>query len=159
MEEHSWFHVLVIGAVLIVASTPTVAQAVPAATDVPVSLVPTVKGHHGADISGLNSGNLIVTEGRERARITDVAPMQGGRAGLELFIMMDNAREMSYGTQVEDVGRFILAQPPTTKIGVAYMDVEGPKIVQGLTTDHSLAAQAVSPRWQGWRMGRVLIRR
>lgn len=144
MEKHSKFHVLMVVAALSVASTQTVAQAVPASTEVPVSLVLTLKRHHGADISGVNSGNLIVTEGRDRAKITDVLPLQGGRAGLELFIMMDDARAISYGTQVEDIRRFILAQPPTTKIGVVYMDMQGPKIVQDLTADHSLAAQAAT---------------
>lgn len=144
MEKHSRFHVLMLVAALSVASTQTVAQAVPASTAVPASLVLTVEGHHGGDISAVNSGNLVVTEGRERARITDVLPLQGGQAGLELFIMMDNALELSRGRQVEDIRRFILAQPPTTKIGVAYMDMQGPKIVQDLTADHSLAAQAVT---------------
>jgi len=144
MGKLSWFHVLTVAAVLSVTSTRTVAQAALASTEVPVSLVLTLKGHHGADISGLNSGNLIVTEGRDRARITDVAPFNGERGGLELFIMMDNGPELSHGTQVEDIRRFILAQPPTTKIGVAYMDMEGPKIVQDLTADHSLAAQALT---------------
>lgn len=144
MESHSKSHWLIVVAVLSVASTETVAQAVPASSEVPVSLVLTLKGHHGADISGVNSRNLIVTEGRDRAKITDVLPLVGGRAGLELFIMMDNAREISYGTQVEDIRRFIRAQPPTTKIGVVYMDMQGPKIVQDLTADHSLAAQAVT---------------
>jgi hypothetical protein len=144
MEKHSKFPGLIVVAVLSVACTQTAAQAVPASSEVPVSLVVTVIGHQGADISEVNSGNLIVSEGRDRAKITDVVPLQGARAGLELFIMMDNAREISYGTQVEDIRRFILARPPTTKIGVAYMDMEGPKIVQNLTVDHSLAAQALT---------------
>jgi hypothetical protein len=144
MEKHSESHVLIVVALLSVASIQTVAQAVPSSTEVPVSLVLTLKGHQGADISGVNSRNLTVTEGRDRARITDVLPLMGGRAGLELFIMMDDAREISYGTQVEDIRRFIRAQPPTTKIGVAYMDMQGPKIVQDLAADHSLAAQAVT---------------
>lgn len=144
MEKHSCSHALIVVAVLALASTQAAAQAAPASTEVPISLVLTLKASHGTSISGLNIGNLIVTEGRGHARITDVVPLQGSRAGLELFILMDNTREMSYGTQVEDIRRFILAQPATTKIGVAYMDVEGPKITQDLTADHSLAAQAVT---------------
>jgi hypothetical protein len=136
--------VLIVVAVLSVASTRTAAQAAPVSIEVPVSLVLTLRGNHGAGLSAVDSGNLIVTQGRDRAKITDLLPLRAGRAGLELFIMMDDAREISYGTQVADICRFILAQPPTTKIGIVYMDMEGPKIVQDLTADHSLAAQAVT---------------
>ena len=144
MKKLLKFHMLIGVAVLCVASTQTRAQTIPSSTEVPVSLVLTLQGQHGAGISGLNSGNLIVTAGRDRAKITDVLPLQDARAGLELFIMMDRAREISYGTQVKDLAHFILAQPPTTKIGIAYMDMQGPTIVQDLTTDHSRAAQAVT---------------
>ena len=137
------FHAWIVLAVLSISCTRALAQ-VPASSEVPVSLVVTLEGHHGTSISGVNTGNLIVTEGGDRAKVTDVLPLQADRAGLELFIMMDNAREISYGTQIEDIRRFILAQPPTTKIGVAYMDMQGPKIAQDLTADHALAAQALT---------------
>jgi hypothetical protein len=71
-------------------------------------------------------------------------PLQGTQAGLQLFVMMDNSGELSYGTQAEDIRHFILAQPPTTKIGIVYMDMQGPKIVQDLTANHALAARAVT---------------
>lgn len=144
MEKNSGFHLLIVVAMLCVAFTQAAAQAAPSTTGVPVSLVLTLRGHHPANMSALNSGNLIVTAGRDRAKVTDVLPLQAGQAGLELYIMMDNVREISYGTQVEDIRHFILAQPLTTKIGVVYMNIEGPTIVQDLTTDHSLAAHAVT---------------
>ncbi len=142
MQGYSSFHVL-IAAVLLVVSMQAVAQAVPASAEVPVSLVLTLTGRHGADLSGIDSGNLIVNRGGERPKIAKLQPLQGTRAGLELFIMIDDAPEISNGTQVEDICHFILAQPPATKIGVAYMDIEGPVIAQDLTADHALAAQAV----------------
>src|SRR5208337_4029342 len=49
----------------------------------------------------------------------------------------------SRGTQLEDIRNFIMAQPATTKVGVAYMQIGSPKIAQGLTTDHALAANAL----------------
>ena len=143
MKKASNLQMLIVLAVLTVAWIQAGAQTAPASTEVPVNLVLTLQGHHGADLSGVNSGNLIVTEGRESAKITNLQPLQGERAGLELFIMMDNAREISNGTQIEDIRHFILTQPATTKIGVAYMDMQGPTIAQDLTADHTLAAQAV----------------
>ena len=119
-----------------------VAQATPDEAGVPVSMVVTVKGHHGAE-PNISGENVIVYESRARAKVTDWAPLQGDRAGLELFILLDDARDTSRGTQLEDIRRFILAQPATTKIGIAYMQEGGLKIVQSLTADHALAAKAL----------------
>jgi hypothetical protein len=131
-------------ATLLFASMPwVVAQATPDQGGVPVSMVVTVKARRGAEISNITGKNVIVSEGRDRAEVTDWVPLQGDRAGLELFILLDDSRNTSLGTQVEDIRRFILAQPPTTKIGVAYMQEGGTKIVQTLTGDHALAARAL----------------
>jgi len=110
---------------------------------VPVSVVLSVKAHHDVDLSKMTSENLVVMQGRDRDKVTEVVPLQGDRAGLELYIMMDDSRALSFGTQLEDIRQFILDQPPTTKIGVVYMAIGGPKIVQELTADHAAAAKAV----------------
>ncbi len=120
-----------------------VAQAAPDQGGVPVSMVVTVKARRGAAMSNITGENVIVSEGRARAKVTDWVPLQGDRAGLELFILLDDSRNTSLGTQVEDIRRFILAQPATTKIGIAYMQEGGTKIVQSLTGDHALAARAL----------------
>ena len=119
------------------------AQATPNQDGVPVSMVVTVKARRGAEISNITGENVIVSEGRARAKVTDWVPLQGERAGLELFILLDDSRNTSLGTQVEDIRRFIMAQPATTKIGVAYMQEGGTKIVQTLTGDHVLATRAL----------------
>jgi hypothetical protein len=106
-------------------------------------MVVTVKARHGADMPNISGENVVVYESRARAKVTNWVPLQGDRAGLELFILLDDARNTSLGTQLEDIRRFIVAQPATTKIGVAYMRDGGPKIVQSLTTDHALAANAL----------------
>jgi len=118
------------------------AQATSDQDGVPVSMVVTVKARRGAEISNINSENVIVSEGRARAKVTDWVPLQGERAGLELFILLDDSRNTSLGMQVEDIRRFIMAQPATTKIGVAYMQQGGTRIVQNLTGDHVLATRA-----------------
>jgi hypothetical protein len=118
------------------------AQAGPGQAGVAVSMVVTVKGNHGAE-ANVSGENVIVTESKARARVTDWVPLQGERAGLELFLLLDDSRDTSLGTQVEDIRRFITAQPPTTKVGVAYLQDGGLKIVQSLTAEHALAAKAV----------------
>jgi hypothetical protein len=110
---------------------------------VPVSMVVTVQGRRGSELANISAENVNVNENRTRVKITGWAALQGDRAGLELFILLDDSIGTSRGTQLEDVHHFIMAQPATTKIGVAYMQDGGTRIAQSLTADHSQAADAL----------------
>jgi hypothetical protein len=57
--------------------------------------------------------------------------------------MLDDSSNVTLGSQLEDIRQFINAQPPTTKIGVAYMSNGIAQVMQNLTTDHALAAKAL----------------
>ncbi len=110
---------------------------------VPVSMVVTVAGRRGSDVPNLTGDNVVVYQNRARAKVTDFVALQGEHANLELLLVLDDSRQTSYGRQLDDIRSFILAQPETTKVGVAYLQEGGPKMVQGLTADHALAAQAL----------------
>lgn len=142
MQKHFWLQALIV-ALLVVGSTRTFAQATPTPGEVPASFVFTAIPHNSSDLSEINAGNLILTQGKEKADIANVVPLQGARAGLELYIMLDDDPALSYGSQIKDIRQFIQAQPPTTKVGVVYMNIEGPTVAQELTRDHSVAADAV----------------
>ena len=79
----------------------------------------------------------------EIATGTGWLPLQGDHAGLEFFIMLDDSSNVTLGSQLEDIRQFINAQPPTTKIGVAYMSNGIAQVMQNLTNDHALAAKAL----------------
>ena len=129
---------------LVFAAIPwAVAQATADQAGVPVSMVVTVKARRGAEMPSISGESVIVNESRARAKVTDWVPLQGDRAGLELFILLDDSRDTSRGTQLEDIRRFMMTQPATTKIGVAYMQEGGLRIMQSLTVDHALAASAL----------------
>lgn len=112
---------------------------------VPVSIVVTVNPHHDAEVSSLSANSVAVYQDHAWTKVTDFVPLHEGRAGVELFILLDASRNLSVGSQLADIRRFIMAQPAATKIGVAYMQLGGPKIVQPLGIDHQLAAEAVNP--------------
>jgi hypothetical protein len=69
--------------------------------------------------------------------------LQGDHAGLEFVILLDDSASVSLGSQLEDLRQFINAQPPSTKIGVAYMQNGTAQIVQNPTSDHAAAAKAL----------------
>jgi hypothetical protein len=85
----------------------------------------------------------MVYQGHDRAKVTDWLSLQGEHAGLQLFILIDDAANTSLGSQLEDIRQFIHAQPSSTAIGVAYMRNGTADILQNLTNDHPQAAKAL----------------
>lgn len=132
---------LVIG---IIAATPSLLKAQEApATGTPVHMVVTAEAHHGADAPVIQKEDVMVYQGRDRVKTTDWIPLQGDRAGLELFLLLDDASGSSLGSQLEDLRRFITSQPVMTRIGVGYMRNGTVDIVQNLTEDHTKAAKSL----------------
>ena len=70
-------------------------------------------------------------------------PCKVEHAALELFILLDDASGTSLGSQLEDIRRFISAQPATTRIGIGYMRNGTVDMVQNLTEDHTAAAKSL----------------
>jgi hypothetical protein len=85
----------------------------------------------------------MVYEGKERDQVTDWVPAQGEHAALELFILLDDGSNASLGTQLQDLRKFIEAQPPTTLVGIAYMQNGVAKVEQAPTNDHAQAVKAL----------------
>src|SRR5579863_8005183 len=113
------------------------------ANGVPAHMVVTVEPRHGSDVPVVNREDVMVYEGKERDTVTEWIPAQGERAGLELFVLLDDGSDASLGTQLDDIRKFIDAQPASTKIGVAYMQDGIAKILQNPTTDHAAAAKTL----------------
>src|ERR1700674_240514 len=108
-----------------------------------VNLVVTVEARHGSNVPDISREDVMVYEGHDRDKVAAWLPLQGDRAGLELFVLLDDSSNISLGSQLEDIRQFISAQPATTKIGVAYMQNGIAQVVQNLTSDHMLAAKAL----------------
>jgi hypothetical protein len=108
-----------------------------------VQIVVTVEAHKGKETLVINREDVMVHEGRDRDPVTDWVPTQGEHAALELMILLDDGANITLGPQLDDIRKFINAQPDTTKIGVAYMRNGAAEVVQNPTSDHALAAKAL----------------
>lgn len=64
---------------------------------------------------------MTVYEGRDRDRVTDWVPAQGDHASLELVILLDDGSNISLGSQLEDLRQFVISEPTSTRIGIAYI--------------------------------------
>jgi hypothetical protein len=87
--------------------------------------------------------DVTVKQGSTRLQVTGWAPATGDRAGLDLFVLMDDASDPVLGSQLDDLRSFINAQPSITSVGVGYMRNGTVQITQNFTTDHNQAAKAL----------------
>jgi hypothetical protein len=97
----------------------------------------------GKRMPDISSGDIQVRRGKDRLQVTEWVPARGDRAGLDLFILIDDASDPLFGSHLEDLRRFIKAQPATTKVGVGYMRNATFQVAQDFTADHAAAAGAL----------------
>src|SRR5580658_4974236 len=123
-----------------------VAQDAPA-NGTTAQMVVSVEARHGNNPPDIDRADVMVYEGRDRDKdrdkVVDWVPAQGDHAGLELFILLDDSSSTSLDSQLNDIRQFITAQPPSTLVGVAYMQNGIARVEQNLTTDHTRAAKAL----------------
>jgi len=120
-----------------------IAQEKAAAPTAPVQMIVTVEARHGKEVPVLSQGDVMVFQKSQRLRVTNSVALQGDRAGLELYILLDDASSSSIGSQLNDLRQFIDSQPAATSIGIGYLRNGTVEIAQNLTPDHARAAKAL----------------
>jgi hypothetical protein len=116
---------------------------VTATTTVPVQIAVTPNVASDKRLPRINPEDIVVKQGKQRLQVMEWIPAQGDRAGLDLFILIDDATSPRLGSNLDELRTFINAQPPTTSVGVGYMRNATVQIAQNLTTDHAAAAKAL----------------
>jgi hypothetical protein len=109
----------------------------------PVRVVVTAEPQHGSNPPVINRDDVMVFEGKDRDTVTDWVPAQAEQGALEYFVLIDDGANPSLGTQLEDIRKFIDAQPPSTATGIAYMQNGIARVEQRPTNDHALAEKAL----------------
>lgn len=143
MSNKNFFTATAVALVLAMVAAGTARAQQTAPEGVPAHLVVTVEPHKGSEVPTINREDVMVMEGKERDQVIDWVPAQGDHAALELFILLDDGSPTTLGSQLEDIKKFIDAQPPSTAIGIAYMQNGVARVEQNPTTDHALAAKAL----------------
>jgi hypothetical protein len=126
-------------------AAPTVHAATAGGTDAsaPVKMVVTANIEKGKRNPDIRQEDVFVQKGKDRLPTGEWVAAKGDRAGMELFILIDDASLSTLGLQLDDLRKFIEAQPETTLVGVGYARNATVEIRQNLTTDHALAAKAL----------------
>jgi hypothetical protein len=110
---------------------------------VTVRMTVTAAGLSEERVPDITRNNVTVRQRRDTLQVTKWEPARGAAAGLDLFILIDDASDSSLGSQLNELRTFINAQPPTTRVGVGYMRNATAQIAQNFTADHALAASAL----------------
>jgi hypothetical protein len=121
--------------------TPLRGQEKPSTT--PVRMTVTASVPADKRMPEITRADVLVKQGKDRLPVAEWAAAQGDRAGLDLFVLIDDACDSSLGSQLDDLRSFITAQPSTTSVGVGYMRNGTVQMVQNFTTDHDAAAKAL----------------
>jgi hypothetical protein len=132
-----------LAAVMLFAAARSYAADVAPSATVPVTMTVTANVAGGKRMPEIGREDLVVKQGKNRLNVTEWVPAQGDRAGLELFILIDDRAESRLSLQYDDLRSFIKDQPASTLIGVGYMSNGGVQIAQDLTTDHVRAADVL----------------
>lgn len=91
----------------------------------------------------LERDDISVQVANKPAQVVSWTPFTGAHAGLQLYIVIDDADSATIGTQFGDLKNFINSQPPTTQIGIAYLRYGSAQIAQAPTSDHASAIHAL----------------
>jgi hypothetical protein len=105
------------------------------ATTVPVQMTITVEPRHDKEVALLNREDVLVFQGKERLRVTNLVRCRDENGGLELFLLIDDASASTLGSQLGDLRAFIDGQPASTLIGIGYMRNGTVDILESPTTD------------------------
>jgi hypothetical protein len=121
----------------------TWAQATPASYAT-VQVLLSVGHHNGHEAPELTRNELIVMQGDNPAPIANLFSLRGDRANLELFVLVDNCSNCEPGPIFEELQHFLVSQPSTTRVGVAYIDSGHLRVIENPTQDHERAINALS---------------
>src|SRR5579872_457361 len=106
---------------------------------VPVQITITASGKKGADFSSVTQPNVMVFAGKQRLKVSSLAPV----SKRSIVVMVDEGMgEARYG-QIQDLRDFILKLPAQTEVMVCYASNSTTQTVQDFTSDLNQAASAV----------------
>lgn len=105
----------------------------------PTRIVITTGHFYGAVPPAITAKDLILTQNYEPRPITNLVPLRGDRANLEVFLLVDNASNCD----ARSLRRFIGSQPPTTAIGVAYIEEGRLSVAEKPTQNRERAIEAL----------------
>jgi hypothetical protein len=105
----------------------------------PVTTTVTAVGKKNTQPPPIKKDDVELYKGKERLQVAD---WHKGET-LFLAVLIDDSLEQNIANQWSDLKAFMMAQPPTTYIGVFYGRNGAAMVAQDFTKDHAVAAKAL----------------
>jgi|SRR5581483_10510878 len=112
---------------------------------VPAKMIVTIGHFYGQEFPVLTASDFTVTQDYAPLKITGLTPLRNDVSAVELFVLVDNCSNCEAGSQFEELTRFIATQPPTTSVGVAYIQNGQLQVAVDPTVDRTRVIKALSP--------------
>jgi hypothetical protein len=105
----------------------------------PVTTTVTAVGKKNTQPPPIKKDDVELYQGKERLQVAD------WRRGETLFlaVLIDDSLDQNIASQWNDLKAFMMAQPPSTYIGVFYGRNGAAQVAQDFTKDHAVAAKAL----------------
>jgi hypothetical protein len=112
----------------------------------PVTTTVTAVGKKNTQPPPIKKDDIELYQGKERLQVAD------WRRGETLFlaVLIDDSLDQNIASQWNDLKAFMMAQPPTTYIGVFYGRNGAAMVGQDFTKDHAVAAKALRIPYGGF---------
>ncbi len=109
---------------------------------VPARMIVTAGHFYSHEPPVLTAKDLALTQSFEPLTITNLVPLNGA---LELYVLVDDCSSCEAATKFDELRRFVLAQPASTSVGVAYIQEGKLVVVEKPTRDRTQAVKALNP--------------
>jgi len=112
-------------------------------------MVVTAEQPQSSEPVAISLNDIAAWQGRTRLPVVAWAPLgaerDAGKPGVELFVFIDERVDPAQTAVFDQLRQFVLNQPASTAVGIAYMFNGEARIAQAPTADHALAFKALRP--------------
>ena len=113
------------------------------AQGVPVTVTVTATGKDQSAPPAVPMNAVVVKQDGKVSKIVSWEPVSGGKAGLDLVVLIDDSVSERASQQLKDVGGFLRTLAPEARAAVAYASFGSARYEQEFTADHEKAASAI----------------
>ena len=117
------------------------ADSKPANTGVPVTVTVTATAHNKA-AANVPQNEVVVRQDGDVRQVISWKPASESGVGLDLAIMVDDQASQRLSSNLDELRKFVLSLPPSTRVDVVYADYGAVQWNGGFTDNHELAAKA-----------------
>ena len=110
---------------------------------VPVTVTVTATGKEQSAPPAVQANSVIVKQDGKVAKIVSWEPANGGKAGLDLAILIDDSVAQRATNQLREIGDFLRGLSPDARVAVVYTSYGSVKFEKEFSTDHEGAAKAI----------------